>query len=80
MTRCSRPQKSNLKAQVARVAELAAKSKAAPKGKKKSLSASEKKALEQLIEAWEEADELKRAFIKASPNVRKKFLAKICQE
>jgi ParB/RepB/Spo0J family partition protein len=77
-------------AQVKKVAELAAKFKAAAKkssgtkragtSKANSLSAEEEKVLKKLIEAWTKADELKRAFIKASPNVRKQFLANICEE
>jgi len=47
---------------------------------KKSLSAAEKKVLADLCKKWDEADKLKRAFIKASPNVRDQFLAKICEE
>jgi hypothetical protein len=82
-------------AQIKKVGELAARmtekggtkqsrSKAKDRTKKapvkKSLSAAEKKALVDLLKKWNDADKLKRAFIKASPNVREQFLAKICQE
>ena len=42
---------------------------------KKKLSAGDKKVLASLIEAWNDA--VKRAFIKASPNVQEQFIAKI---
>jgi ParB/RepB/Spo0J family partition protein len=64
-------------AQLAKVRELAKTTKKATP--KKPLSAADEKALEQLIEAWNKADELKRGFIKASPNVRDRFIAKIRQ-
>jgi hypothetical protein len=44
---------------------------------KKKLSTSDKKVLASLIEAWNDA--VKRAFIKASANVREAFIAKIRQ-
>jgi ParB family transcriptional regulator, chromosome partitioning protein len=44
---------------------------------KTALSGGDKEALERLIEAWNAAGELKRAFIKASPNVRERFIAAI---
>ena len=66
-----------LDAQLAKVAELAAKPKAAQKGKKKSLSAGEKKVLAGIMNIWSNDVGLKSAFIKASPNVREAFIAKI---
>ena len=47
---------------------------------KKPLSAEDQKSLEDLVEAWNNAHELKRAFIKASPNVRERFIANIQQQ
>ena len=41
------------------------------------LSAEEIEPFEYLMEEWNEADELKRAFINASPNVRERFIAEI---
>ena len=82
-------------AQIKKVAELAArktekggKQQSRGKGKertkkttpKKPLSAAEEKVLADLLKKWSEADELKRAFTKASPNVRKQFMAKILQD
>ena len=40
-------------------------------------SAEDQKALEHLIEHWNKAHELKRAFIEAPPNVREQFITKI---
>ena len=47
---------------------------------KKPLSAEDQKSLEKLIEVWNDAHELKRAFIKASPNVRERFISKMRKE
>jgi len=73
-------------AQLAKIRGLSVhKSKGARKGhsaakkrqKPGSLSPKDRKTLEELIQAWNEADKLKRAFIKASPNVQEQFIAKI---
>jgi ParB family chromosome partitioning protein len=61
-------------AQLAKVNELAKQKKTK---KVDSLSAEDRKALEELIKAWNKADKLKRAFIKAAPNVQEKFIANI---
>lgn len=68
-------------AQITKVVQLAtpgmvrkATKKAMPK---KPLSADDKKYLAGLVTKWNDDHELKRAFIKASPNVREKFIAKI---
>ena len=66
-------------AQLAKVRELAARR--TKKGTvKKPLSAAEEKVLADLLKKWNEADELKGAFTKASPNVRKQFTAKILKD
>jgi hypothetical protein len=79
-----------LEAQLAKVRELTAResdtgakrrSRGTAKAASKTvLSPEDKEALERLIEAWNNARELKRAFIKASANVRKRFIVKIQQD
>jgi superfamily II RNA helicase len=78
-----------LEAQLAKVQELTArksktKSKRSfgPKQKanadpKTKLSAEETESFEELIEEWNEADDLKRLFVNASANVRERFIAEI---
>jgi hypothetical protein len=41
------------------------------------MSAGDKKDLADILKKWNEAVKLKRAFIKASANVREQFIAKI---
>ena len=44
---------------------------------KEPLSAKEGKDLERLVEAWNEAHEVKRAFVEASPTVQERFISDV---
>ena len=64
-----------LEAQLAKVHELEGRKSDA--ASRTALSGEEKRALKLLLKAWNNARDLKRAFVKSSVNVRKRFVIKI---